>query len=590
MCGIFGFINADNNAADVILAGLKKLEYRGYDSWGIVVKPGKKEQTETLKMEKHVGKISQAQTSLPHAKIGLGHTRWATHGGVTDANAHPHFDCSNKIAVVHNGIIENFRQLKSELSQQGHKFQSETDSEIVAHLIEERRQDSASFKQALFDSFAQLQGSNAIAVLDQVSEKIGVCRDGSPLIIGIGNDQYYLASDASALLSHTKKVVYLEDQQGAVISKSGVKVYDLKTGKKVKLKTEILDWDADQADKKNYPHYLIKEIFEQQEIIPHLTELNQEVYPKLKQELAACSKILLLGCGTAYHVAKLGSYYFAKQGYEAHAIQAHEFKSFADWCDERTLVLAISQSGETADTLLASKLAQKKQAKLVSLVNAKGSTLERLADLNLKVGAGPEIAVVSTKASTAQLINLYLAASLEHDLPAAKTRVKDFAKSLQNWLTPSLEKRLRKIAKDILREGHSYVIGKKFNYPAALEFALKIKETSYQHAEGFAASELKHGVISLISKDTPCFVLSDQSTHTEVVSSGIEVKSRGGKIIGVGPDSDESYDEWIKVPEAGDLTSIFNIIVGQMLGYLLGVGRGVDPDKPRNLAKSVTVK
>ena len=589
MCGIFGLINADNDAAEVILQGLKKLEYRGYDSWGVVVKPVGSEQDQVLSLEKHVGKISQAETNLPQARIGLGHTRWATHGGVTDDNAHPHFDCSQTLSVVHNGIIENFRELKAELIKQNHQFRSETDSEIAAHLIEHRYQQDQDFRQAVFSSFAQLQGSNAIAVIDQASEQIAVCRDGSPLIIGLGKDQYYLASDASALLAHTKQVIYLQDQQGAVISQDGVQVYDLDSGQKLEPEIETLDWDEEQVDKQDYPHYLIKEIFEQKQIIPDLLSLNNQVYPQFEQDLANSSKLLLIGCGTAYHVAKLAAYYFADQGCQAYAVQAHEFAAFKDWCDAKTLVLAVSQSGETADTLLASKAAKQKEAKLVSLVNAKGSTLARLADINLQVGAGPEIAVVSTKASTAQLINLFLAANV-NDLSSARRQVKQFAKKLENWLTPKLQQELIKTAKKIMNEAHSYVIGKRYNYPAALEFALKIKETSYQHAEGFAASELKHGVISLISHGTPCFVLGDQLTKKEVVSSGIEVSSRGGMIIGVSPEPDESYDRWIKVPDGGELTSIYNIIVGQMLGYLIGVGRGVDPDKPRNLAKSVTVK
>ncbi len=412
MCGVFATVNAKTDAAKQVLTGLKKLEYRGYDSWGIVVKAGQKGE---LEVEKHVGKIGQAQTNLSSAQIGLGHTRWATHGGVTDANAHPHLDCSKTVAVVHNGIIENFRSLKTQLIDQDHVFSSDTDTEIVAHLIEQEKSEQ-NFDKAVFAAFSQLQGSNAIAVLGKDSEKIVACRDGLPLVLGVGQRQLFLASDVSALLTHTNQIVFLEDGQGVVINQDKFTVYDLDSGHKLDPKIETIDWDEEQADKQDYPHYLIKEIFEQKEIIPDLIDLNHEAMTELKPTLEQVDQIYLIGCGTAYHVALLAKYYFAQQGLVAHAIQAHEFESFDSYLGPETMVIAVSQSGETADTIIASKLAKKKKAHVVSLVNAKGSTLARLAETNLEVGAGPEIAVVSTKASTAQLINLYLLANMVGDL------------------------------------------------------------------------------------------------------------------------------------------------------------------------------
>jgi glucosamine--fructose-6-phosphate aminotransferase (isomerizing) len=426
--------------------------------------------------------------------------------------------------------------------------------------------------------------------LDKDTEKIVACRDGSPMVLGVGQNQLFLASDVAALLKHTDQVVFLEDGQGVVIKSKDFSVYDLESRSKLDAEIETIDWDEAQADKQDYPHYLIKEIFEQKEIIPQLVDLNQAALAELKPKLGQFEEIYLIGCGTAYHVSLLAKYYFAQQGLTTHAVQAHEFESFASYLGPSSMVIAVSQSGETADTIIASKLAQARGAHLVSLINAKGSTLSRLADTNLEVGAGPEIAVVSTKASTAQLINLYLLANSAGNMRQSQRKVEQFSQKLKTWLAPKLKEQLLNLAKGLMDEQHSYVIGKKVNYPAALEFALKIKETSYQHAEGFASSELKHGVISLISTDTPCFVLSDKATHMDVSSSAIEVKSRGGRIIGIGPNNSESYHQWIKIPEAGELTSIYAIIVGQLLGYMIGVGRGVDPDKPRNLAKSVTVK
>jgi len=589
MCGIFGIINDKNNqAAQTVLEGLKKLEYRGYDSWGISIIPQNQKE---IQVDKHIGKIGEAKTNLPKGLIALGHTRWATHGGVTDNNAHPHLDCTKKIAVIHNGVVENYQEIKVELLQKGHKFISETDTEVIAHLIEEKSK-SKKINEAIFETFKLLRGSNAIAVLDYNSQTIIACRNGSPLVVGLGQNQYFLASDVPAFLKETNKVYFLNDGEGVILSNSGAKLYDIDSEKEKILTPQILDWKLEDAEKGGYPHFLLKEIYEQLKTIPKTTSINEKEINILAEKINSGYKVVLTGCGTASYCALATKYFFAEQGIDAAVIPSYEFMPFSKFINNKTLVFAISQSGETADTLIAVKQAKKKGAEIVAVINARGSTLERLSNVVLSVGAGPEIAVVSTKAFTSQLSTLYLlTTAVANKYEEGKEKIINLNKVLTKWLNNQLTSQLIMLAKKLMNEEHIYLIGKHINYPATLEFALKIKETSYVHAEPFAAGELKHGVITLIQKGTPCFVLaSNDDVRDEVLSSASEIKARGGLIIGVAPFESNEFDVLIKTPDLEDLTIFANIIVGQLLGYYLGVGRGADPDKPRNLAKSVTVK
>ncbi len=589
MCGIFGIINdRKNQAAQTVLEGLKKLEYRGYDSWGISIIPQGKQE---ILVDKHIGKIGDAQTNLSSGLIALGHTRWATHGGVTDNNAHPHLDCTKKIAVIHNGIVENYQEIKAELLEKDHKFISETDTEVIAHLIEEKSK-SKKINEAIFETFKLLRGSNAIAVLDFDSQTIIACRNGSPLVVGIGSDQFFLASDVPAFLKETNKVYFLNDGEAVILNKSGIKLFDLETEKEKDLVPQVLDWKLEDAEKGGYPHFLLKEIYEQIKTISKTTSINEKEIGELAAKINSGYKVILTGCGTASYCALASKYFFAEQGVDARSIPSYEFMPFLKFVNKKTLVFAISQSGETADTLIAVKEAKKRGAEIVAVINARGSTLERLADTVLSVGAGPEIAVVSTKAFTSQLSTLYLlTTAVKNNYEKGKEKINDLSMTLKNFLNPVLINQLIDTAKNLMNEEHMYLIGKYLNFPATLEFALKIKETSYIHAEPFAAGELKHGVITLIQKGTPCFVLaSNDEIKEEVLSSAAEIKARGGLIIGVAPFGSNEFDVLIKTPDLGDLTIFGNIIVGQLLGYYLGVGRGADPDKPRNLAKSVTVK
>ena len=585
MCGIFGVINdKSNQASQTVLNGLKKLEYRGYDSWGIALKT---EGSDEILIDKHIGKIGNAETALPSGVIAIGHTRWATHGGVTDANAHPHLDCSKRIAVIHNGIVENYQELESELRQKKHIFVSETDTEIIAHLIEEETKTQSLF-QATLNAFKKLVGSNAIVVLDGKTGEVVVCRNGSPLVLGVTNDSTYIASDATALLDKTDTVYFMDDNEAVYIKKSYIELFSLNTemGKKIKFKK--IDWKAEAAEKGGFAHFALKEISEQKRTVPQVLVKKTKALEEVAQLIKIGYKPVLLACGSASYCGLAAQYIFADLDIEAINYGAYEYSPFAGLVNDKTLIFAISQSGETADTLLAVKEAKKKGAKIVSVINALGSSLERLSDYLLPVEAGPEIAVVSTKGFTAQLATFFAL----HNV-IKKSDPQRFIHTFTEWIqNKNLHEIILNCAKGLLKSEHVYLIGKHINYPAALEFALKLKETSYMHAEAFASGELKHGVLTLIQPETPCIVLTAKdSVLKEVVSSAIELKSRGGYIIGVGPTNNKAFDYFIETPDSGPLYSIFyNVVVGQLLGYYLGIGRGTDPDKPRNLAKSVTVK
>lgn len=583
MCGIFVYSGHRDDTAKNILAGLKTLEYRGYDSWGIAIKPI--DQT-FLAVEKHIGKIGEATTGLPQSKIGIGHTRWATHGGVTDQNAHPHTNKDKTIAVVHNGIVENHQELRKMLREKGYEFVSETDSEVLAHLIDHlMTNEKKQFAESVFACFNMISGSNAIVAMSAKLSEIVACRNGSPLVAGLGDGEVILASDVTAIIPYTRKVHYLQDGEGVHIKNSKLSLHRTSDMLFLNFDPEMIEWSVENAQKGGYSHYMLKEIFEQKKSISHAVIVNTEIIEKVSNEISQAKKVFISGCGTAYHCSLLGSYFFAKSGISASAIPANEFDAFSKTITDNSVFIAISQSGETADTLLAVKSAKSKGAKIVAIINARGSTLERLADYHIPVNTGPEIAVVSTKAFTAQSAVLFALSNIKNiDL------FEEFEKKLTDWLNSELQEKVFNVAKKLVDSKNIFVIGKYTQFITALESALKIKEASYIHAEGFAAGELKHGVISLIEKGTPAMVLADSETKNDVLSSATEMKSRGATIIGIAPFNAPEFDVHIETPELGDMTYIGNVIVGQILGYALSVGRGCDPDKPRNLAKSVTVK
>ncbi len=608
MCGIFGYVGSRQEGPRLVLEGLRKLEYRGYDSWGIATRHN------GLLIEKHVGKIGQAETTLPGGGAALGHTRWATHGGVSEANAHPHLDCHGRLAVIHNGIIENHEELRRELVAQGHTFKSQTDTEVVCHLLEqELRQDvtnaslpsnghAAAFAdagcerllQSLISVFQRLEGLSAISVLDTELNCIAAAKNGSPLVLGYGSDGNFLASDSSALLEHTRRLTFLEDGQAALITANQVTIYDVTTGQRqADVRVWDITWQEEQAGLEGYPHYMVKEINEQPAVLRRLAIERIDEAAALAEAIKQASTVHFVGCGSAAHAGKCGEYLFSRiAAQQANFVVGSEFGYLADFLNDRSLVVGISQSGETIDLLDSMKTARQRGAQLAALVNVEGSSLYRLVDHPVLLSAGPERCVLATKSFTAKLAVMLMAACAARGNVSEGARlVNAAADEIQSFLSNGRIEQIRELADRIKDADHLYVIGRGPSYPMALEAALKIKEVSYIHAEGFAGGELKHGVIALIEPGTPCLVLAPRDeTFRAIVSGAQEIKARGGFIIGISPTPSEVWDVHIPVADVGEAASIVNAVPPQVLAYELALRRGLDPDKPRNLAKSVTVK
>jgi glucosamine--fructose-6-phosphate aminotransferase (isomerizing) len=592
MCGIFGYVGNESDAAGIVLRALKKLEYRGYDSWGVGVTQG-----EQVVMEKRVGKIGDAVPNLPASALGLGHTRWATHGGVTEPNAHPHLDCAGRLALVHNGIVSNYRELRDLLARAGHRFRSETDTEVVAHLVEECLGQTPAgpdqLVRATMTAFRQLQGLNAIAVLDGRSGQLAAAKSGSPLVLGWSEHRNMLASDYSALLEHTRRVTFVEDRQAVLVSRETNRLFDVDTGRELTPEITEVQWEAAATELSGYPDYMTKEIHEQPAVLRRLAQGWGDHARRLAAMLTDARDVFVVGCGTAGHAALAAQYFLARiAGRRVTFATGSEFPYLGDFVAEGSLVLAFSQSGETIDVIEAVRAARQRRARIAALVNVEGSSLWRLADYAVPLGAGPERCVLATKSFTAKLaIVLLTAYELTGQLEAGVALVEGAAVEIERLLADDRRDLIRQIADGIYRRDHLFVIGRGPSYPLALEAALKVKEVSYVHAEGFAGGELKHGVIALIEPGTPCLVLAPRDeTHDDIMAGAMEVKARGAMLIGLSPEPDEAFDYHIPVADLGPATAIVNAAPAQLLGYYLALLRGHDPDKPRNLAKSVTVK
>lgn len=587
MCGIFGYVGKHNDAAATVLAGLKLLEYRGYDSWGIAVKKDKK-----LVLEKHVGKIGSANVNLPESNLGIGHTRWATHGGVTSENAHPHLDCKHELAVVHNGIVENYQELRSELLKTGHKFISETDTEVIAHLIEENLKKEG-FASAVRDSFNRLKGLNAITVAYAPSQEIIAAKTGSPLVVGGNEDGLYIASDASGIIKHTKKMLFLEDNQMVILGKE-LKLITLPKGTEIKPKFITVDWTFEESEKGKYKHYFLKEINEQPHVITNIAYNYDSEAKRFAHLINDAFGTFMLACGSASHAGLVATYLFSTLA-KKHVNFAigSEFNYLEDYIKKGTLVIPISQSGESIDVVQPVVSAQKKGATIAALVNVLGSTLYRQADNVILLNAGPEKCVIATKSFTAMIsVILLIAYTLAKKQTEGKELLIQAAKDVERIIKDDFVKEIQKVADVLNRKEHIYVIGRGISYPIALEGALKIKESTYVHAEGFAGGELKHGVIALIDKGTPCIVYApNDETFPDIISNATQIKARGGVIIGIGPRNDQIFDMFLQTADIKEATMIPQVVISQLLAYNLALKRGIsDPDKPRNLAKSVTVK
>ena len=588
MCGIFGYKGHRDNSTELVIKGLQKLEYRGYDSWGVAT-----EIDNELFIEKKVGKISEANLADFEDKkshLAMGHTRWATHGGVTDVNAHPHFSHDKKVAVVHNGIIENYEEIREELGREN--FISDTDTEVIPQLISKFRNEGQGFKEAVLSSIKKLKGRYAIVAMNIGEDYLIAARRGSPLIVGVGQDEYFLASDIPAFLEYTQDVMYLDDNEMVVID-GGVEFFNIETEAEIQKRLININWQAESAEKGEYDHFMLKEILEQKDTILRAINQSEEEIMRIAEEIRKSRGCFLSGCGTAGKVCMAAEYFFSIVS-ERHVNYApsSEFPIYHHFLRPESLLIVISQSGETADVLEAMEVAKKKGAKVLSLVNVEGSTIARHSDYSLLIKAGPEKAVASTKAATSQMaLMLLIAYAMKDQLQEGRRVLAETASKVNDMLNPRFLNYIKNVAEKIKDHENTYIIGKAQNYPMALEAAIKIQEVSYVHAEGFASGELKHGPIALITEGTPCIsIVANDEVKEDVINNTIELKARGAYIIGIAPENHSSFDEWIRVPDTGVASPLVNIIPVQLLAYYLAVLRGLDPDMPRNLAKSVTVK
>lgn len=542
MCGIFGVTN-DKNAPQTILSGLKRLEYRGYDSWG------------------------------------------------TDQNSHPHLDCTKKLAIVHNGIIDNWQELKSKIKN--HKFISQTDSEIAVHLLEDELKKQPDLFKAFTKVFPKIHGCNALISVHQGFPYLVAGKTGSPLVIGVLKGNNLIASDVSSLLPLTQDVVFMEDGQIAKIESDKIEIFDALTRKEIPLKISHINWTSENADKGDFPHFMLKEIYEEPQVISNLLKTKIYEVEHLSEQIKKSKNIFTVACGTAAYAALAGQYFFSRIAkYQLNPAIGSEFYYHTDFLDKDSLCIALSQSGETIDTLQSIQHAKNKQSKIISLINVPGSSLERLSDQTILIEAGPEKAVASTKAFIAKVTLLFMTAySLVGQPEKGITDIKKATLAIKKLLKAESIKDIKSLAKEISKEKNIFVLGRGQSYPAALEIALKIKEVSYIHAEGLPAGELKHGPIALIETGTPCIILNpDDETSSDVLSSAMEVKARGAYVVGIGVKNNPVFDYWIPIKESGQATVIPIIIAGQLLAYYLALANNADPDMPRNLAKSVTVK
>ncbi len=590
MCGIIGYVGS-RPALPLILPALKKLEYRGYDSYGFATADNGR-----LFVDKAVGKISA--TDVEKAKLpgtrAVGHSRWATTGPVTKLNAHPHLDCSGKLAIVHNGIVENFAELKQQLEVAGHRLVSETDTEVISHLIEDGLKAGSSLAEAVRTAFSRLEGRNAVLAIHAELPEIVAARTGSPLIVGLADGETFVASDVPAFLEHTRDVAYLDDGEMVTIAAGKSPVFQsIETGATVSKRRVTIDWDAASAEKGSYAHFMLKEIMDQKDTIRRAIEQDDAELAQLAQLIRDARGTFFIGCGTAGKVCFSAEYAFAEiADKHVNFVPASEFRGHERFLGPGSLVIAISQSGETADVLDALQLAKQRGATIVALVNVQGSSVARMADRVFLINAGPEKAVASTKATTAQLaLVLLLAYATAGKLQEGKRLLLDAAGAVNDMLNPRYAEHIHSLAERLRNSRNIYIIGRGPNYPMALESAIKIMEVSYIHAQGFAGGELKHGPLALIEKGAPCIVLVTNDEHgRHIISNAMEVKARGGFVIGIGPEKDPVFDYWIRVPDVGAASPIVNIIPVQILAYYLSILRGNDPDYPKNLSKVVTVR
>ncbi|MBI2578211.1 MAG: glutamine--fructose-6-phosphate transaminase (isomerizing) [Candidatus Aenigmarchaeota archaeon] len=572
MCGIIGIVSKNLFSSEDLLRALKRLEYRGYDSFGYATNSGI--------LEKDIGEIRLLSSN--ECTTAIGHTRWATHGGVTKLNAHPHADCKNEIFIVHNGIIENYLELKEKL--RGHVFRSETDSEVIAHYLEEKLK-TKPMREAIIDFINEAEGTFAVVVLQKSGQQLYAFKRDSPLVLGLAGDANIFASDIYAFSDKTNKAVFFEDDEFAEVSDSSYAFYN-KSGNMLDKKIYEFEWKEEESEMK-FDHYMLKEIYEQPAVAERLINSLRTVQADKLENLVSLIKnsrrIIFIAVGTSYHASLLGVYFLHKAGVEAQTIIASEFKDYAN-VDENTLVIAITQSGETMDLIDAVKHAKRKGAKIASLVNVPYSTVQRLSDLSLQIEAGQEICVAATKSFMNQVI-LLLSLAREFGYDVNPEKISEVMRSVFGK-----EEKIKSIARSLSASKDLYIIGRGLSYPVSREIALKLKEISYVHAEGMMGGELKHGTLALIEEGTPVIALINGNPH--IISNAMEVKARGGRIIAVTNQKNLSVaKDLIEIDADNDAAfAIAAIIAGQLLTYYIAKEKDLPIDKPRNLAKSVTVK
>jgi glucosamine--fructose-6-phosphate aminotransferase (isomerizing) len=610
MCGIVGYVGA-KPAADVVIAGLKTLEYRGYDSAGVALLDNAKKP----RLHKQIGRVEAlermvAEAGEQKARLAVGHTRWATHGKPSIANAHPHANTDGSIYVVHNGIIENYAELRDSLRSKGYNFVSETDTEVIPHLIDFYAKSAKSFSDAFEKALLDLRGAYAILAMTSAEpETLYAARLSSPLVVGVGKQEFVVASDPSAIMEHTKEVIYLQDYELISISPAGHAIKDFKKAEKVVREIERLDFDADQASKGDYEHFMLKEIYEAPATIRSATlgrvrtDSNTVKLGGLESvsgQLRYIDRIVIVACGTSYYAGLVGEYLIEElAGIPVEVQLASEFKYRDEPFSRSTALLAISQSGETADTIAALKKVEDYGVLRLGVVNAVGSTIARMTDAGVYCHAGPEQAVASTKAFIAQVtVQALIALNLSN---GSSPLYRPLLQELD--ALPAKAEAILKQAKDIEKIAHKYkdyrdflFIGRRYGYPCALEGALKLKEVSYIHAEGYAAGEMKHGPLAMIDKDFPTFALATDSPLLEKTYSNIEeIRARDGKVVAIATEGNKTIrklaDDVIYIPDAIEPAQpILTAIAMQLFSYYVATAKGMDVDRPRNLAKSVTVE
>jgi len=586
MCSIIAYAG-QRVAAPMLVQSLKRMEYRGYDSVGLATISNKH-----ILVKKGVGKVEEVNKSLGLEKmngsVGIGHTRWATHGGVTDTNAHPHQNCKNDIAIVHNGIIDNYSELKKSLITRGHKFRSETDSEVIAHLLGDFLHKKYDIKKAMINITKKLKGTYAfVAVFDDGT--VAGARFDEPLIVGISKDGYFVSSDVLGFIEHTDKAIFLDNDEFVILNDNGHAIFNF-DGSKVKKQVTQIAWELADAEKGRFAHYTLKEINEQKHTIINALFSKDSKLDEFCDVVAGAKRVVLTGSGSSYNAALIAKQLFSKYaGIHCEAVISSEFQYASGLLDKDSVLIAISQSGETADLLQAVKIAKASEARILSIVNTPTSSLARTSDLFLGINCGPEIGVAATKSFTAQLALIYRITEILSGQKLSLNR-SDLERLVSKVLNDT--KYIANIAEKIKYIGNIYILGRGLHFPVAIEGALKLKELVYVHAEGLPAGELKHGPLALMDENTTVIMLNpDDETYSDTLSNVHEIKARGASVIGVSNVNSNKYDNWIKIPKAKDiLYPILEVIPLQLLAYHTALKRESNPDYPRHLAKSVTVK